>query len=253
MPTRPKWSLKFAVGEQKYRIIRKHSRPKRKGTSGQTSLTFQIATGSGFRPLDADSITLTQQKIIDVLHMDYNTFTNSAFLRQGHADEFTTATPAKRKQVLVNILGLSYYDGFEAQAKEIVKQRELLRATLLVSMADINRELELKVASETELQQGQLEIETIEKSLKDRELSLTTLRQQKELLESKKAHLLQLEKNLVERTRSLAQWQEQISQLRIRINEHETVLLKRIEIEDGYRCFVGLKALNDTFNKIWHW
>ena len=51
--------------------------------------------------------------------MDYNTFTNSAFLRQGHADEFTTSNPAKRKQVLVNILGLAYYDGFEAQAKEL--------------------------------------------------------------------------------------------------------------------------------------
>ena len=87
--------FEFAVGEQHYRIIRKHSRPKRKGSSGQSSLTFQIQTGSGFRPLDADSITLTQKKIEDVLHMDYNTFTNSAFLRQGHADEFTTATPAK--------------------------------------------------------------------------------------------------------------------------------------------------------------
>ena len=38
--------------------------------------------------------------------------------------------PAKRKQVLVNILGLAYYDGFEAQAKDIVKQREMLRAQL---------------------------------------------------------------------------------------------------------------------------
>ncbi|MFZ1914949.1 MAG: SMC family ATPase, partial [Dehalococcoidales bacterium] len=98
--------FEFAVGEQKYRIIRKHARPKRKGTSGQTSLSFQIAGENGFRPLDGDSIPQTQQKIIDMLHMDYGTFTNSAFLRQGHADEFTTSNPAKRKQVLANILGL---------------------------------------------------------------------------------------------------------------------------------------------------
>ena len=235
--------FEFAVGEQKYRIIRKHSRPKRRGASGQTSLTFQIANGGGYRPLDADSISLTQQKIIDVLHMDYNTFTNSAFLRQGHADEFTTSNPAKRKQVLVNILGLAYYDGFEAQAKDVAKQREMLRATLAVSIAEINRELEQKAAGEAELQQAQVELDGIEKSLKEQESMLNGLRQQKELLESKKAHLLQLEKNLAERTRTLTQWQEQIRQLRARITEHEAVLSKRSEIEDGYKRLIEIKTL----------
>ena len=80
--------------------------------------------------MDGDTIPQTQQKIIDVLHMDYSTFTNSAFLRQGHADEFTTSSPAKRKQVLANILGLTDYDGFETQAKDIVRQREMLRTQL---------------------------------------------------------------------------------------------------------------------------
>ena len=241
--------FEFAVGKQNYRIIRKHSRPKRRGTSGQTSLTFQIANNGSFRPLDADSISQTQQKIIDVLHMDYNTFTNSAFLRQGHADEFTNSSPAKRKQVLVNILDLVHYDGYEAQAKDIVRQREMLGATLAVSIADINRELEQKGACEIELQQAQVELENIEKSLEEQESMRNGLRQQKELLESKKAHLLQLEKNLVERTRTLTQWQEQIRQLRTRITEHEAVLARRAAIEYGYKQFVELKILNDTLNK----
>ncbi len=241
--------FEFAVGEQKYRIIRKHSRPKRRSASGQSSLNFQIATDNGFRAMDGDSIPQTQQKIIDVLHMDYGTFTNSAFLRQGHADEFTTSSPAKRKQVLVNILGLAYYDGFEAQAKDIVKQREMLRAQLMVSIADIDRELELKATGEEELRQAQLELEGIEKSLKEQESALNTLRQQKELLESKRAHLLQLEKNIAERTRTLTQWQEQIRQLHVRITEHETVIAQRTEIEDGYRRFVETKILCDTLNK----
>ena len=241
--------FEFAVGKQNYRIIRKHSRPKRRGTSGQTSLTFQIANDGSFRPLDADSISQTQQKIIDVLHMDYNTFTNSAFLRQGHADEFTNSSPAKRKQVLVNILDLAHYDEYEAQAKDIVRQREMLGTQLKMSLADINRELEQKVACETELQQARVELEDNEKSLKEQEANLNTLRQQKELLESKKAHLLQLEKNLAERTRTLTQWQEQIRQLRARITEHEAVLARRAAIEYGYKRFIELKALNDTLNK----
>ena len=241
--------FEFAVGEQHYRIIRKHSRPKRKGASGQSSLSFQIAVENNFRAIDGDSIPQTQQKIIDVLHMDYSTFTNSAFLRQGHADEFTTSSPAKRKQVLVNILGLSYYDGFETQAKDIVRQREMLRAQLMVSIADIDRELQMKAAGEEELQNARIELEAIEKSLKEQESALSVLRQQKELLESKRAHLLQLEKNIAERAGTLTQWQEQIRQLRTRITEHEAILAKRSEIEDGYKRFAETKILNDTLNK----
>jgi exonuclease SbcC len=241
--------FEFAVGTQQYRIIRKHSRPKRRGTSGQSSLTFQIANGNNFRSMDGESILQTQQKIIDVLHMDYNTFTNSAFLRQGHADEFTTSNPAKRKQVLVTILGLAYYDGFETQAKDIMKQRELLRATLAVSIAGINQELEQQAGSEEELQKARVELEQIEKSLKEQESMLNSLRQQKEILESKKSHLQQLEKNITERSRTLTQWQEQIRQLHARITEHETVLAKRSEIEDGYKQLIETKILNDTLNK----
>ncbi len=241
--------FEFTVGGQRYRILRKHSRPKRKGASGQSSLSFQIAVEDSFRALDGDSIPQTQQKIIDVLHMDYSTFTNSAFLRQGHADEFTTSSPAKRKQVLVNILGLSYYDGFETQAKDIVRQREMLRAQLMVSIADIDRELQMKAAAEEELQKARVELETIEISLKEQEASLNGLRQQKELLESKRAHLLQLEKNIAERVRTLTQWQEQIRQLHGRLTEHEAVLAKRSEIEGGYQRFAAAKTLNDSLNK----
>jgi exonuclease SbcC len=241
--------FEFAIGKQNYRIIRKHSRPKHRGASGQSSLNFQIAAGSGFRAIDGDTIAQTQQKIIDVLHMDYTTFTNSAYLRQGHADEFTTSSPAKRKQVLVNILGLSYYDGFEAQARDIVKQREMLRAQLTASIADIDRELSQKPAVEMELSKTQSEFEGIEKSLKEQEAMLDTLRRRKELLESKRAHLMQLEKNIAERGRTLAQWQEQIRQLNSRITEHEAVLAQRAEIEEGYRRLIDSKALNDTLNK----
>ncbi|MDD5289517.1 MAG: SMC family ATPase, partial [Dehalococcoidales bacterium] len=241
--------FEFAIEGQKYRIIRKHSRPKRRGASGQSSVSFQIASVNGFRTIDGDTMTQTQQKIIDVLHMDYNTFTNSAYLRQGHADEFTTSSPAKRKQVLANILGLGYYDEYEARAKDLGRQRELVKEQLTIAVTGIDRELEQKPASEAELQNAQAELSRIDDSFKGQEAILKTLRQQKELLESKRAQLMQLEKNITERTRTLTQWQEQIQQLRARIAEHEGLLAKRTEIEDGYVKFLAVKGLNDTLNK----
>ena len=106
----------FAVGQQTYRIIRKHSKPKRRRASGQTILEFQIASDGSFRSITGNSIRETEQRIRDTLHMDYDTFINSAFLRQGRADEFTVSNPAKRKQVLADILGLSFYDELEERA-----------------------------------------------------------------------------------------------------------------------------------------
>ena len=64
----------FTVGQQLYRIIRKHSKPRRRRGSGQTILEFQIATNNGFRPITGNNVTQTQRKIIDILHMDYATF-----------------------------------------------------------------------------------------------------------------------------------------------------------------------------------
>lgn len=239
----------FTVNEQDYRIIRKHSRPKRRGASGQSALNLQIQTENGSRSIDGDTMSQTQQKIIDILHMDYNTFTNSAYLRQGHADEFTTSSPAKRKQVLVNILGLTYYDEFETQAKDIVKQRDMLKTQLQTAIADIHKELEQKPDSEAALQNTQLELTRIDLLLKEKESILDVLRQRKELLESKKAQLIQLEKNISERTRTLTQWQEQIKQLQSRINEQEVLIARRPEIEDGYLRFVEIRELNDKLNK----
>ncbi|GAI58022.1 unnamed protein product, partial [marine sediment metagenome] len=63
--------FEFTIVEQPYRIIRKRSKPKRRGRAGQTILEFQIAAGDGFRSITGDSIAQTQQKITDVLHMDY--------------------------------------------------------------------------------------------------------------------------------------------------------------------------------------
>ena len=61
----------FTVGEQGYRIIRKHAKAKRRGGAGKSLLDFQIAANGGFKSISADSISQTQQKIINVLHMDY--------------------------------------------------------------------------------------------------------------------------------------------------------------------------------------
>ena len=239
----------FAVGQQPYRIIRKRSKPKRRGSSGQTILEFQIAAGDGFRSITGNSIAQTQQKITDILHMDYPTFINSAFLRQGHADEFTIKRPAERKEVLGDILGLSFYDELEGQAKDLAKHQETEKAQLESTIKDISDELAQKPTYQVEFEQAQSELSRIEEIIKERESRLNELRQEKESLERKKVQLGQLETHIRERERSLELLDEQIKQHHSRLREYEELITQRSTIEKGYAQLTEAKKLNDELNQ----
>ncbi len=239
----------FAVGQQTYRIIRKHTKPRRRRASGQTILEFQLATENGFRPITGNSVRETEQKIKDTLHMDYDTFINSAFLRQGHADEFTVANPSKRKQVLADILGLSLYDELEEQAKELAKQQETEKALAESAIKDISDELAHKPAYEAELAQAQSKLSSTEKVIREQESRLNELRQKRELLKNKQWQLTRLEEHINKTEEDLNRWNEHINQCLQRIKEYEKLIAQRSVIEEGYTQFVGAKKLSEELNQ----
>jgi exonuclease SbcC len=239
----------FSVGQQLYRIIRKHSKPRRRGRSGRTILEFQIATGDGFRPITGDSVAQTQYKIIGVLHMDYDTFRNSAYLRQGRADEFTLKKAIERKQVLADILGLSFYDELEEQAKELAKERDAEKAQLDSAINDINGELAQKPAYQAELETTQSELSRIEEVVKEQESKLSSLRQEKESLENKRLQLIQLEEHVAKTERDLKRWDEQIEQHRSRLKEYEELMSQRTAIEEGYVQLTEVRKLSGELDQ----
>jgi exonuclease SbcC len=239
----------FALGEQRYRIIRKHSRPKRRGRSGQSILEFQLATGDGFRSISGDSITQTQQKIINTLHMDYDTFINSAFLRQGHADEFATKRPVERKQVLADILGLSLYDELEERAKELAKQQGTEGSQLESAIKEYSDELAQKPAYEAELEPAQTGLVQIEKAITEQESRLGSLRQKRETLENKRQQLTQLEEHITATRRELERRDHEVRQYQSRIKEYEELIKQRSTIEEGYARLTETRRQTEELNQ----
>ncbi|MCK4273679.1 MAG: SMC family ATPase, partial [Dehalococcoidales bacterium] len=231
------------------RIIRKRSRPKKRTSPGKPSLELQISTGNGFRPITGNTIAQTQQNIIDILHMDYDTFINSAYLRQGHADEFTRQAPAKRKEVLGNILGLSVYDELEDRAKTLARQHETDSAQLENTIGEINNELARKPTYEAELEQAQGTLSRIDSIVKEKETGRNELRQKKEALESRKTQLDELEVRINNSTRDLQRWEEQAGQHISRIKTYEEVIGRREAIETGYAQFAQAKKINDELEE----
>ena len=241
--------FEFSVGEQLYRIIRKRSRPKKRTGAGQSSLEFQISSDNGFRPITGNTIDQTQEKIIETLHMDYDTFINSAYLRQGHADEFTRQDPAKRKEVLGSILGLDVYDELEERAKELVKKHEVDTVQLENAIKDIDAELAQKPTFEAELEQAQNTLSDIDKTAQEKEAALNNLRQKKESLESRQAQLDELEKRLQSSAADLQRWEEQAAQHLSHIQKYEEVIGRRAEIEAGYANFTGVKKTVEELDR----
>ena len=213
--------FEFKVNDQLYRIIRKRARPKKRTGAGQSSLEFQISNNDGFRPITGNTISQTQQNIIDVLHMDYDTFINSAYLRQGHADEFTRQQPAKRKEVLGSILGLDIYDHLEEQAKEKVKQFEADNLQIETMLQEIAAELAQKPAFEAELEQAEKALAVIEGMAQKKEAVLNGLRQQRDALEVKQTQLDELAAHINTSQRNLQSWEEQAAQHQSKIKQYE--------------------------------
>jgi exonuclease SbcC len=233
----------FRVGEQVYRVIRKRAKPKSRRSSGQSLLDFQIAGNGSFSSIAGDSIRQTQQKIIGALHMDYPTFINSALLLQGRADEFTQASPARRKQVLTDILELSQYDTLEERAREMTKQQETDKQQLEHTIQEIDTELLLKPNYEAELEQAQLELSRIEEVMKNRETKLNELRRQRELLQTRQTQLASLEEHISQTNEGLGRWQEQLGQSQQRIEEYQTLIGRRSDIDQGYVQFSETRSL----------
>lgn len=112
----------FEMDGQVYRVLRKRS----KRSGGQQwelhQQTPDQGLGTGWRPLTGTSSGDTAAAIQKLLRMSYDTFVNSAYLRQGQADQFVRQSASKRKEILADILDLSRYDRLEAKARD--KARE---------------------------------------------------------------------------------------------------------------------------------
>lgn len=73
-------------------------------------------------PLTGKTIKETQQKIEHTLHLTFEAFSNSAFLKQGSSNEFSKKSPRDRKEILASILGLHQFDHLKKRAHEKAKQ-----------------------------------------------------------------------------------------------------------------------------------
>lgn len=202
-------------------------RLRNKKGAGSTSLELW----SNNHNLTEGTIKATQEKIINTLHLTFETFTNSAFLRQGHADEFTLHGPTDRKRILAEILGLDHYDLLEEKAKEKIKEAQTKLQLLEYQLLEIEAELSQKEDHQKNLSQAQKEVAKLEGEIKTFEATLKLLHKEKETL-----NIALKEREKLEQT--LSSQQEELEQIKARGLERA----QRIkQLEQSLESLTGLE------------
>ncbi len=237
--------FEFLLADNHYRILRQR---RKNGTRGRTTLEFQIRDNGRFRSLTGDTMRQTQAKINETLHLDYETFINSAFLLQGRADEFTTNPPAERKRILAEILGLSLYDKLEERAKERVKDREVRLREIAAGLNEIEKELVHKPEYELELQEAEKVTLQLSERLRAEEKKLRELREARKELYLKREQLSELLAKLEAQEREWGDTKQEILQIEKRIATYEAVLIETESIEEGYALLVAARQANEELS-----
>lgn len=240
----------FIIHGNLYRVIR----TRRRGQSG--TLDFQVAPLEPqknyqevkFTALSQGGVRSTQQRILEHLRLDYDTFINSAYLRQGKADEFMLKRPSDRKEVLGSLLKLDEYEILVEKAKDISKEYqfkiEQLEKTLTIG------ELETKKLAEIVAQISELEatLGQLQKQQESDQKQLQTQREQQQyrqtceqLLEGQRQQYRTTKQECDRLEQEIVATQTQLKQL-------ESIREQREEINAGLVEFQRLQATEEMMS-----
>ena len=240
----------FMAGDgQIYRIERRRTKPKRAGGAGQSVLNLFMYSREGFKVVSGNTIGETEERIKGILHLDYETFINSAYLKQGEADHFTELRPGDRKEVLVKILGLDIYDELAENAKHKASDAATTKNLLADSIGLEQQQLERRPELESALKTARNELSGSEVALNQKQSTLNDLRNAKQLLESQEAALRQAESTVKDIEADIHARQTDKAEIAKRIIALQVILSGRQAINKGFAQYQTARRLNDEFNQ----
>ena len=236
-----------------YRIVRRREIKKR---TAQSLLEFQTKSNKktlidnlGWQSLAESTLKATQEKIINILGVPYEIFVNSSYLRQGHADEFTIKTPAERKEILSEILGLSYYEELSLKAREKTRQQEEKIKLFAFQLDDLRMQIARKKDVEEQFIKYQKQFASEAEKLRLLQETIKKLEKQSQYYEiiSEKLNLLRQEfANLQKEAQFLNLEEKKYSQEKKRYFDQ---LKNKEKINNDYQRFLRLEKDDEQENE----
>ncbi len=227
--------LEFDYEANQYRV----ERYKENGKA--TQLEFQVRAGEGWKVLTESGLRATEERIRGALHLDYDTFINSAFFLQGKADLFTQQNPGRRKEILGSILGLEIW---EAYREETARRRRAQEGELALKQ-NLLSEIQAELTQEPERREKlTLFTQSLEKTAAlraEKEASFNRLQTESQRLKSDQEKLDMLTARLDADRRRAQDADEQINLRQAELSASEAVLQREQVITQAYQAWLTLR------------
>jgi len=244
--------LDFEQGPSTYRVVRKRQRSKTgKGSGGTSALDLFIRdeeTG-GWQSISGTSMRETDEIIRDLLRLDYETFVHSAFLQQGRADAFTAQTPAKRKNILGDILGLARWQAYEDRAKLKIHAIEQELGGIAYEMQRIEQQEAQEPALQRELEQMQAALREADEALAAAEARYAEVAGAEQQMEAARGQQAAAELRVRQIQHELRQTERQLTDLQSTLDNLTAVVAEREAIEAGYARLDEARKTNEALGE----
>ncbi len=244
--------LEFELEGVVYRV----SRSKRRGKT--TRLELQIASGDKqWKTLTEGKLRETQEAIETLLRMNYDTFINASFLLQGKADEFTTKTPNRRKEILADLLGVSIWEQYR-EATAVRRREEESQLRLLDDkIREIEEELGEEGVRKAAVADAKAALGGIAERLADKEALLQQLRraetavlQHKQLVETLATNMNRAKAQLDNLQRGQAARQQERDSFTAVLQDAEKINARYAQWQAAEATFQVWQAKGDKFNQL---
>ncbi|MGA1474223.1 MAG: AAA family ATPase, partial [Prochlorothrix sp.] len=240
----------FESQGQIYRVFRSRQRQQ------STVLEFQVAQSGEatdlnypFRSLTERGVRATQQRINTTLKLDYETFINSAYLRQGRADEFMLKRPSERKQILADLLKLQDYDELADRAKEKARDHKAQATILEQSLALLEQQLATAPALAEDCAALEASLAALQRDQEHDRDQLAQLQQQQQTQQEWRKTLTWYQQQHQQLAQLMGQLGEEIQRTEAEGQKLTLTLQAQAEIEQGYAQWQDLQAQEESWNQ----
>lgn len=238
-------TIEFEYERDRYRVLREKTRGK------AAELEFQIQTADGaWKPLTEAGLRATEERIRDVLRLDYDTFINASFFLQGKADMFTQQAPARRKEILGNILGLDVWEAYREEAA--LRRRSASEEVKAVRglLADIEEELGQEQERQERLKLLSDNLNSLAALRAEKEQRLSEAQKQAYALSQDAEKLNLLTQGLEGAQSRLTENERRIAELSALLGSFEATLAKEGDIEARHHQWLELRGQLDRWNDL---
>jgi len=237
--------FEFEYEGNRYRVDRIKPRGK------STTLEFHVQGPDGtWKPFTEAGMRATEQRVQDILGLDYDTFVNASFFLQGKADMFSVQSPGKRKEILSNILGLTVWDTYRDVAathrKDAQKQLEVQQSIL----QEVVSELDEEDARKERLAHAKELLEMKAKLREGKEKLLETAQMEKSQIRNDLEKLDMLSKQVHEIEADIFAISERLQKRETEIVEYGAILSQETDIVSAHQEYLVVREQLTELNSV---